>query len=387
MRPIRVLHFICPTGLHGAERWILALARHLDPAVVKSHLAVTLEFPGQNIEVRDLFAPLGHGVHVISMRHRFDLRGIRALVRIIRREGIDLIHTHGYKSDIMGLIAARTAGIRAVATPHGFENSREWKLRFFIGLGCASLLFFDRVAPLSDELNQDMVRMGVRRSRIRKIENGVDVAELEESAAPENQSVFPSDGRKRIGFVGNLIERKNLDAMIDAFDRLWRRDPHVELVLVGDGPLRSALEAKALSRPSGNRVRFLGYRKDRLRVVRGLDIFTMTSALEGIPRCMMEAMGLGVPVVAFNIPGVDRLVVPGRTGRLVPFGDTEALAEAWAETLADPSRANAMAANAHDQIVHRFSASRMAREYQFLYRDMVGTQGGKGGRCFEAGNA
>ncbi|MFP4389694.1 MAG: glycosyltransferase family 4 protein [Desulfococcaceae bacterium] len=371
MPTIRVLHFICPTGLHGAERWILALVRHLDPAVVKSHLAVTLEFPGQNIEVRDLFAPLGHGTHVVSMRHRFDLRGVRALVRIVRREGIDLIHTHGYKSDIMGLIAARVAGIRALATPHGFENSREWKLRLFIGLGCASLLFFDRVAPLSNELRQDMVRLGVPRSRIRQIDNGVDLAELAESGPPEKTSVFPPDGRKRIGFVGNLIERKNLDAMIDAFDRLWRRDPNVELVLVGDGPLRRRLESTALARPSGTHVRFMGYRKDRLRVVQALDIFTMTSALEGIPRCMMEAMGLRVPVVAFDIPGVDRLVLPGRTGRLVPFGDAGALAEAWAETLADPSRAKAMAATAHDQIVRRFSASRMAREYQDLYRDMV----------------
>jgi hypothetical protein len=149
---MNVLQFICPTGLHGAEMWILALAKHLDPNKVNCRLAVTRESEEQNIEVYHKFRALGLEASQIRMRGRFDLRAVSGLCRVIKEKKIDIIHTHGYKSDILGLAAARMTGIKAAATPHGFENVKDLKLQLFIKAGCFALRFFDRVEPLSEEL-------------------------------------------------------------------------------------------------------------------------------------------------------------------------------------------------------------------------------------------
>jgi glycosyltransferase involved in cell wall biosynthesis len=371
-KTVRVLHFICPTGLHGAERWILALARNLDPRRTESQLAVTHEFQGQNLEVRDMFAVLGKKAHTVPMRGRFDIGGIRELVRIIREEKIDVVHTHGYKSDIMGLLAARLAQVKALSTPHGFENSSDMKLRLFIALGCFSLRFFDQVAPLSDGLYNDIRGVGISPSKIRLITNGVDMLEIDKALRSSISPFFPENDRKRIGFVGQLICRKNLGDMIDAFDRLWRKDPSVDLIIIGDGDRRPELEKFVRSLPCRPSVYFMGYRKDRLRIVREFDIFSMTSSLEGIPRCIMEAMGLGIPVVAFDIPGVDRVVDSGKTGFLVPFGDVNALSDAWTDLLKNPRKREAMGQQGRRLILHSFSAKRMAKEYEKLYQEMLG---------------
>jgi glycosyltransferase involved in cell wall biosynthesis len=171
--------------------------------------------------------------------------------------------------------------------------------------------------------------------------------------------------------VGHLIKRKNIDDMISAFDFLWRKKPNVNLILVGEGPRRKELETYAKSLPSGNHVHFLGYRRDRLRIVRELDIFSMTSSLEGIPRCIMEAMGLGVPVVAFDIPGVDWVVESGKTGLLVPFGDVHALSDAWELLLENPRMREEMGQIGRDRILKLFSAKRMAGEYELFYQKIL----------------
>ena len=101
------------------------------------------------------------------LKGRFDPMIIMRLSRLIRQNKIDIIHTHGYKSDILGLLAARITGIKAVSTPHGFENAPDLKLQTFIRLGCAALKRFDYVAPLSEELKSDMLRIKVNRSKIR----------------------------------------------------------------------------------------------------------------------------------------------------------------------------------------------------------------------------
>ena len=132
MGKINVLQFICPSGFYGAEMWILALAKHLNPSRVRCQLVITREAGDQNIEVINRFKSLGLQAHQLKMHGRFDPIAIIGLRKLIRREKIQIIHTHGYKSDILGLFAARISGIKALATPHGFENAKDPKLQLFI---------------------------------------------------------------------------------------------------------------------------------------------------------------------------------------------------------------------------------------------------------------
>lgn len=376
-RPLKVLQFICPAGFYGAEMWILALAKNLDQSAVECHLAVTRESETQNLEVLRRFEGLGLQGHQIRMRGRFDPRAIRALSRLLREQHFDVIHTHGYKSDLIGLIAGRMAGVKTVATPHGFENAKNLKLQMFIRLGCLALKHFHRVAPLSDDLLKDMRRIGVPPGRVKLIMNGVDLQEVEDEKASTAPLLYRHTSDRLIGYVGQIAHRKNVVAMVRAFDRLHAEMPNTRLLLVGDGAQRAELQTLAGGLASAGNIEFLGYRNDRLRLVKELDIFTMTSSLEGIPRCMMEAMALGRPVAAFNIPGVDKLVLPEHTGLLAPFGDEEGLKNCWKRLLTDASLAERLAKNGQHHVTTHFSALRMAREYTDLFRELVWSEDGK----------
>ncbi len=364
---MNILQFICPSGFYGAEMWILALAKNLDPAKIKCHLAITRESEDQNIELYNRFRSVGLEAHQVRLRGRFDPKGIMRLVRLIREKQIDIIHTHGYKSDILGLIAAKIAGIKAVATPHGFENVKDLKLRLFIALGCLTFRYFDRVAPLSEELRSDVLSMRVEPDRVRLIMNGVDLGEVESERKKDTPPIYPDPDEKRIGYVGQMIYRKNVGDLIRTFDLLYKEHKNIRLILIGDGPNRRELEENAKLLDSSQRIEFSGFRNDRLKLMKELDLFCMTSSLEGIPRCMMEAMAMGIPVAAYNIPGVDKLIIHEKTGLMADFGQTEDLKQCWNRLLFDMEFAAQVARNGRKYITDNFSAKRMAEEYTSLY--------------------
>lgn len=373
-KKLKVAQFICSSGFYGAERWILALCNHFDHDQLDCELIVTREPGCGDLEIasayRDQCHRLGE-VFELPMSNRFDLRVVNKLARLIEDKGIDVLHTHGYKSDIIGVLAARKSGIRCVVTPHGFENTSDIKLRLFIWLGCQSMRFADRVAPLSTQILEDVKRFGIKPERLAYIQNGVDLSEIdrvrEDSSYPANSTPV-----KRIGYIGQLIGRKNIGEAIESFQQLRSAHAETELVLIGDGEEREQLQAQAQAMNLGDSVRFLGYKDNRLEYLKSFDLFVMTSSLEGIPRCMMEAMAMGVPVAAYDIPGVDQLISHEQTGMLAPFGDKSQLAGHWEKLLFDEDFSNRIRDNALQHVQQQFSAQRMADEYLDLFREMLG---------------
>lgn len=350
--------------------WILALAKNLDPEKVNCQLAVTREYQDQNLEVYNKFSNLNLKAHKIKMKGRFDPKVFLKLFRLIKQKNIDIIHTHGYKSDIIGFIAARLAGIKCVATPHGFENIKDFKLQMFISLGCFVLKHFDRVAPLSEELESDMHRLKVNSNKIRMIKNGVDLHEIESEREKTTQPLYKNADEKIIGYVGQIAYRKNISDLIKTFDLLYNEHKNIRLLLVGDGPMRKELEKMASTLKSSAKIKFLGYRPDRLTIMKEFDLFSMTSYLEGIPRCMMEAMSMQIPVAAYEIPGVDKLIINEKTGLMAEFGQVENLKKCWEQLLFDNEFASKIAINGRMHIVQYFSAKRMADEYTQLYDEV-----------------
>ena len=372
MKPLRVLQFITPAGFYGAERWVLALANNLNPEHMVCDLAVTRESSAQDLTVAELYPNSAGDVHYLDMAGRFDFRVVKQLCDVIQKRGIDVIHTHGYKSDILGFLAAKRAGIRCVSTPHGFSGKVGLKLAAFIRIGTWMLRYFDRVAPLSEELVSDMKRFRVPDKKITFIRNGVDLTEIDAALEEFEALVKSSEGDRIIGFIGQMIPRKGIPDLIDVFDQLYQEDSNLKLQLLGDGSQREGLEEKASEQDSAKAIEFLGFRSDRLELLSRFHLFVMTSSLEGVPRCMMEAMAVGVPVVAYDIPGVDRLVKHGETGLLAPHGDKASLASCCRQLLDNPALAATLSGNARQLIDEKYSAARMAQEYEHLYADLLG---------------
>lgn len=367
-KSINVLQFICSTGFYGAERWILALAKHLNKDNIRCDLAVTLEQNSQDLELVKQYKINCGETFEIPMSGRFDLTVINRLVQLIKERNIDIIHTHGYKSDILGVIAAKKAGIKSIVTPHGFENADDFKLRTFIWLGCKSMKFADKVVPLSRQLCDDSRQHGVREDKLVYIQNGVDLSEVEE------QRLLPKgvyDNEKRIGFVGQMISRKNIFDILDIFNDLSTKHSNLKLILLGDGDQRAELELYANKLTNNSKIEFLGFRDDRLALLQSFDLFVMTSTLEGIPRCLMEATAMGIPVAAYNIAGIDQLITHEKSGLLAKLGDKETLTQYWEKLLFDTDYANELTNNARDYVNEHYSAQRMANEYTNLFTSMV----------------
>ena len=367
-KKLNVLQFICSTGFYGAERWVLALAKHLDPEQFICDLAVTLEANSQDLELVKMYRQLCGEAFEVPMSNSFDISVVNRLVELIKQRNIDVIHTHGYKSDILGIMAARKAGIKVVVTPHGFENADDLKLRTFIWMGCQSMRFADKVVPLSPQLCEDVSKYGVKAPKLEYIQNGVDLSEV------EAQRVKPLDkdtSIKHIGFVGQMISRKNIFDLLDIFDQLQQKHGNLKLSLLGDGEQRQELEEYADKLVSREQIHFLGFRDDRLELLQQFDLFAMTSTLEGIPRCLMEATAMGIPVAAYDIAGIDQLVKHNETGLLAPLGDKQQLSEYWETMLFDSERALQLAQGARAYVNQHYSAKRMADEYAELFQRIV----------------
>lgn len=363
-----VLQFICSTGFYGAERWILALCKNTPEQDIKYSLAVTNEEASNDLELVKHFKRDCGACFEAPMSNRFDLKVVNKLAQYIKENSIDVIHTHGYKSDIIGVLAAKKAKIPVVITPHGFENAEDFKLRLFIWLGCQSMRFADHVVPLSPQLMKDVQNYGVYPPKLQYVQNGVDLSEVE--AVREAAPVLEKS-KKRIGFIGQMISRKNIFDVLNIFDELASQRDDIELVLLGDGDERANLEQHTYGLASKADIHFLGYRDDRLDYLRSFDLFVMTSTLEGIPRCLMEACAMAIPIAAYEIAGIDQLISHEETGLLADLGDKKTLASYWERLLDDKDYANQLGYNAVQYVNENYAAKRMADEYTALFKQLL----------------
>jgi len=281
MKPVKVLHFICSTGFYGAEKWILALANNCDHNLVTSELVVTREPSNGDLQLCKDFSALGLTSHEVPMSSRFDLRAISSLVKLIKENNIDILHSHGYKSDILGIAAAKLAGIKSMTTPHGFENTTDKKLQMFIAAGCKTFKYFDYVVPLSQELREDVKSFKVATHKIAYIQNGVDLKDIAYTAPSDNPVNRPLTAnialpeQKTIGFIGQMIDRKNVGHLLEVFDNLATDNSGLNLVLLGDGEARSKFESQAATLTNKDRISFLGFQNKPLEYLKTFDLFVM----------------------------------------------------------------------------------------------------------------
>jgi glycosyltransferase involved in cell wall biosynthesis len=303
---------------------------------------------------------------------RVNWKAVTGLRAVLRAENVRILHTHGYKTDLIGLLATRGTGCRIVSTPHGWSVRAGLKLQAYEALDRAAFPLFDAVVPLSDALYGELASIPGLRRRLHLIRNGVDIAEIDAvtAVAPEALA-WGREDEFVVGYIGQLIARKGLDVLLQAFARA--RLGRKRLVLLGEGPQRGELEQLAQRLAIREQVEVLGFRDDRLAFLKGFDVFVLPSRLEGIPRCLMEAMAARVPIIATDIPGCADLVTHAETGLLFAVDDVHTLS-ATLERVRDRSLRRDLASRARERVVKTYSAEAMAREYQALFSSLLGVR-------------
>jgi len=370
--PLRILELLVSTDLGGGPAQVHELVTRLP----RPEFAVTVAGPPGG-PYGGIFA--GSGARFAGIRtDRVGLRPLLDVLRLIRQERVDIVHSHGKGAGLYGRLAARRAGIPSVHTFHGIHHAE-----YPLGLGRAYLVLERRLARMtqaivhvSESQAREAVALGLAPSdRSHVIVNGIDAARVAAAAmtrAAARQSLGLEPDALMLGTIARFDRVKALDALLCAFAVVAATQPAARLLLVGDGPQAPRLRALAASLGVEERVRFPGFLADACRLLPALDLYISASRKEGLPLALLEAMACGLPVVATRVPGHVDVIEHGATGLLAAPDDPQALGLAMGDLLADPARRSTMGQAGRRRVEERFAASRMAAETADLYRSVAG---------------
>jgi glycosyltransferase involved in cell wall biosynthesis len=375
--PIRILELRSVRGTGGGpEKTILLGAAGADV----ERFAVTVCYVR---DARDEVFGIGARANALAVdyvevreRHSFDRSIWSALVSIVRRRQIDIVHAHDYKTDFLALALARATGAIALSTVHGWIHD-SWKERWiYYPADKWMLRRFPRVIAVSGVIRDTLIESGVEASRITTLLNGIDPAKFRReqrdvAAARRELGIEPGD--LAIGAVGRLEPVKRFDILLEAVAQLQKNCRVAKLFIVGDGSLREKLIARA-PELGVEGCRFLGHRADVVRLHHAFDVFVQSSDSEGTPNAVLEAMALETPVVATDAGGTRDIVADDVHGLIVPCGDAAALARAIERTMTDRQATRARVAAARARIERELSFERRTRDLEAIYEQLVTAQ-------------
>jgi len=368
--PLTIVHVTAPAPVGGLESVVSALAR--------GHAAT-----GHRVHVVSVFdagavgRALAEGIpgvttHVVAIPPRRYWQERAAVAAIGRAVGADIVHTHGYRPDVVDGPVARLLGVPMVTTVHGFAGVGlggsvkgglfEWlELRAFRG--------FDAVVAVSKPLVERLIAARVPALKIHCIQNALLGSQpLLDRATARSRLGLPAQGAV-VGWVGRLSREKGPDVFLRALSLLGGDAPVA--AFVGDGPEAASLRAAAAALGLEGRIVWCGRVEAAAALLPAFDAFVLSSRTEGTPIVLLEAMAARVPVIATRVGGVPD-VVSEADGSLVASDDPDALAQALRRVLSDSVASAARASLAHARLQRDFAPGPWLERYEALYRDAIG---------------
>jgi glycosyltransferase involved in cell wall biosynthesis/protein-tyrosine-phosphatase len=374
-KDLRVCHIMSADLWAGAEVQVATVASYLveQPRVKLS--AVLLNEGRLARELRGLGVP----VTVVDETQHSAMWILAFLVRFLRANGPDIVHTHRYKDTVLGTIAAKLAGVRhVIRTVHGLsEPIRGWdwaKFQVYEALDRATLwCFADRIIAVSRHMAESLKESGYRRTAITQIYNGIALGKVRATRIPEEVRREFGIGARTflIGAVGRLSPVKGHAYLVRAVRRIRQREPDTRCLIVGSGPLKDELLASARDLRVDDACLFVGPRADIYDLIAAMDIVVLPSLDEGTPMALLEAMALAKPVVATAVGGVPEIIAHRATGVLVKPRDEEALADACLELAIHRDWAQTLGARARRLIEAEFSHEKTGRALVDVYRNVA----------------
>jgi glycosyltransferase involved in cell wall biosynthesis len=362
----RILHIIPTFDRAGAEKQLLVLARGLPRDEFDVHVcALTRGGP-----LREEFSAAGIPTTVIGKRLKADPVAFTRLVKHIRAVKPDLVHTWIFAAGSYGRVAAQMAGVPHVVAGEYCVDRWKSTWQWLVDRKLAERT--DRFVTNSAAVRDFCAEHGLAAEKFAVIHNGVEPPRPSDVTRQEllTELNCPPEA-KLIGVVSRLWTQKRVKDLIWAADLLRVLHNNLRLLIIGDGPERSALERFARLASDLDHIRFLGHRDDVWRIMPHLDCFWNGSGYEGQPNAVMEAMAAGVPVVASDIPGNRELVVDGETGFLVPIAARAARARATDQIFTNPTLATRLGTAARQRMHDHFSVDQNIAAHAAMYREVV----------------
>ena len=343
----------------GVEQFVDSLSRYFIRIGVQVVVIVLFDGP---LKVK--LEAAGVPVYVVRSR-RYDWRVVSEIVRVLRQQKVDILHTHGYKATIVGAFAAYWAGARLIRTEHGRVEPGVGAKHFRLRVNNAMEALVSRHAAAAVAFVSKDVQSGSRSAGPRALQqvvyNGLEPLNL--SGVREPLEGLDEDPQWfNIGIVGRLVEVKGHVHLLEALRRI-KHASKLRVYVFGEGPLEAAYRRLCEEHGLTSIVRFMGFRADVQDYLRRLDLLVMPSLHEGLPFTLLEAMFQKVPVVASRVGGLAEVIEHDVTGLLVERSDHISLAAAIERLYSDAALRHRLTENAHRVVCERFLVDNMAIEY------------------------
>jgi len=389
-----VLYIMDTLGLSGRTKGIIDLALNLDP---RRYKPVFCSLGEESSELADHLIARAVPIEVLPLPAGLRPEGVWQLARLLRRYKIQVVHPVNPRPLIYAGLAARLCGIRSTVgslsafacqvpdreyrfLPHELVNrGRRQALRNQV-----AVRLMRHVVAVSDELGERFCRFtaqaagpasglvyrGLRR-RMHAISYGIDLAPYRAVTAAQIAALRAQLGAKRdtvlVGSVGRLVEQKDYPTQLRAFAIAARVEPRLRMVLAGDGPLRSSIEALAAELGITDRLVLLGHWTAVPVLLRALDVFVLASKFEPYGVALLEAKCAGSAIVATAVNEIPKLLHDGVTGLVVPAEDPEPMARAFIRMAQDAALRRSLSDAAFAEAENRHSIHAVAGAYQALY--------------------
>jgi len=376
---IKIGLVLTPVEFGGAERVCLNLLKRINREMFNV-VPIVLVRPWEHKNLfqkeleNEMYEYLTIPVALYERRVKKDwfrvIRCFKLLWAIMRDQSFDIIHTNGYFADIIGIPAARMMGIPSISTCHGFITN-DMKLKLYCFLDRMVLLFANKIIAVSDDIKDNLAKIGIKKSKIRVILNSVE-SNSDRSALKFSRMQIPSnldlqDEDLVLGYVGRLSEEKGTKFLTEAVSSLDQAKVPVKLLLIGDGHQKRELERLVQEKGLNRKVLFVGF-QDRIEVwLKMLDVFVLPSLSEGTPMALLEAMAQGLPVVASNVGGIPSIIRSGYNGILTEPANQRQLVDAISMIYQNSQFRASLGVSAKKTVRERFNAAIWVKEIESLY--------------------
>ncbi|MGH9642483.1 MAG: glycosyltransferase [Terriglobales bacterium] len=369
---MRILHLIHSEGVYGAERVLLYLAREQRQRGY-SPIVCSIRDPGTpQTPFEALASSWQLPVVPIRIAPRPTPGVVRSLLRTTRELKGDVLHSHGYKANILlGPMPRRVRG-PMLATLHGWTGGRTLSaLWLYEKLDKLALRSIDAVVVVTRQMLALAALRGISAGRRHAIDNGIPplavrLADLEGTPLPAALVDFVAQ-RPTLIAIGRLSAEKGFALLLEAFARARSQGGHPhQLLIVGEGPERQALARRVVGLGLSSAVQLAGYVEGADRLLSSAHGFVMSSTTEGLPLVLLEAMQWRLPILATAVGAISELLDAGRRGRLVPPNDLRSLAEGLQEMMSASSE-DERTRTAYAAVTAHFTSQRMSADYARVY--------------------
>ena len=371
-RGIPILHFLNRFWVGGSERQFIERLRAHPEGFTP--VVACLELSGLLLpQVREL----GHEPIVFplagSMFSPSTAGQVARIAQLVKDRKIPIIHATDFNTNVLGIAAARLAGVKCVVSRVDLGHLREGFGPWHRRLEMLASRTADLVCANAEAVRQLCIREeGARPENVTVVLNGIDLPRFDRMAAQELSPPLPAWDGETIAVIGNLWPVKGHRTLVEAAGLLRDKFPRARFVCAGDGPERPFLEQRIKELGLQQRVLLAGHRLDIPALLSHCNAATLCSSAEGLSNAIIEAMAARLPLVVTDVGGNGELVREGENGLLVQYGDAAALADRMGVLLADEDRRKRMGAAGRARVEADLTIERMQQAYGEMYRKLLG---------------